>query len=385
MELKVQTYLKNKVESGLSNLEALKELEKEFAIKVKLYEDPQDRFVLLNYDQTESPKAHPVVIECRSLILCLDTFNLVSKKFDRFFNLGECPEFYSDFSFQDSLVMEKVDGSLVGIYHHNGVWQISTRGMAKAEGPFLTGDTFRKKILEAFGFSSEEAFQKFFKAMRFNPRMTYVFEFASPENLIVTRYEKPQMVLLGIIDHDLGKVHGLETLQQLASLFVFYGFNVRLPKMYSPTKHLEQLVELANRLENLEEGFVVWDPKSDKRVKIKSKTYLVAHALKGENSVPTEKNILELVLEGEDDEFLAYFPEWKEKVESARRKVSEFENNLNQAWEQVKHISDQKTFALKVKDLPGSGFLFEAKKKGLSPVQVFHQADLGKRLRILGV
>jgi dephospho-CoA kinase len=67
--------------------------------------------------------------------------------------------------------------------------------------------------------------------------------------------------------------------------------------MYDVTKDLDALVEVADRLENLEEGFVVWDPKSGKRVKIKSKTYLIAHKLRGNDTVPTKKNLFMLVLE----------------------------------------------------------------------------------------
>ena len=102
--MKVQEYLINKTKSGLTNVEAFQSLTTDFAIKAKLYEDFGDRMVLLDYNQIDSPKAHPIVIECRSLILCLDTFGLVSKKFDRFFNLGEVPEFYSDFNFEGSFV-----------------------------------------------------------------------------------------------------------------------------------------------------------------------------------------------------------------------------------------------------------------------------------------
>ncbi len=381
-QLEVQKFLQNKVASGLTKLEAFQSLNTELGIKVKVYEDSQDRMVLLDYDQFESPKSHPVVIECRSLILCLDTFGLVSQKFNRFFNLGECPEFYKDFQFEGSYVMEKADGSLIGVYNRGGVWQISTRGMAKAEGEHTIGGTFREKVLAAFGFHSEDAFQNFFNE-KLKPGNTFVFEYTSPENRIVTKYEKAEMVLLGI--NNMGEQLRFHTMKDLAAFFSFYGFNVRMPKLYDATKDIEQLVEVANSLENLEEGFVVWDPVSGKRVKIKAKTYLVAHKLRGENAVPTRKNLMGLVLEGEVDEFLAYFPEWTEAVVALQQEVSSFEASLLEVWFDVCNIEDQKEFALKVKDLRGSGFLFEAKKKKESPVVIFRQADLNKKLRVFGV
>lgn len=382
MKLEVQKFLKNKVASGLTKMEAFQSLNTELGIKVKVYDDPQDRMVLLDYDQFASPKTHPIVIECRSLILCLDTFDLVSQKFNRFFNLGECPEFYSDFRFEGSYVMEKADGSLIGVYNRNGVWQISTRGMAKAEGEHPVGGTFREKVLAAFGFHSEQAFQNFFNE-KLKPGYTFVFEYVSPENRIVTKYEKAEMVLLGI--NNMGDQLSFSTMEKVSDFFKFYGLNVRLPKLYDATRDIAQLVEVANSLENLEEGFVVWDPLSGKRVKIKAKTYLVAHKLRGENVVPNRKNLLSLVLEGEVEEFLAYFPEYTEAVAALQKEVADFEAYLLEVWSGVCGIRDQKEFALKVKDLRGSGFFFEAKKKKVSPVVIFREADLNKKMRVFGV
>jgi hypothetical protein len=45
----------------------------------------------LNYDQIESAKAHPVVMECRGLILSYPHGEVVARSFDRFFNYGEVP------------------------------------------------------------------------------------------------------------------------------------------------------------------------------------------------------------------------------------------------------------------------------------------------------
>ena len=74
--MQVQKYLK---EFGI---EALKQ---EFGIKVKEYEEG---LCVLNYDQINSPKSHPIVKECRSLILDKE-FNVVSRSMDRFFNYNQ--------------------------------------------------------------------------------------------------------------------------------------------------------------------------------------------------------------------------------------------------------------------------------------------------------
>ena len=44
----------------------------------------------LSYDQLESPKGHPIVRECRGLILSAsDNWNVVAYPFNRFANQGE--------------------------------------------------------------------------------------------------------------------------------------------------------------------------------------------------------------------------------------------------------------------------------------------------------
>ena len=109
--LNVQKFLR---ESTSEN--PLSELESQLAIKVNDY--PEQGIAILNYHMLDSPKTHPITIECRSLILDRITFDVVSRKFDRFFNLGENPEFYSDFNFENCHIMSKEDGSLIGVYYN---------------------------------------------------------------------------------------------------------------------------------------------------------------------------------------------------------------------------------------------------------------------------
>lgn len=377
--MKVQEYLRGKNDP----LQALASLKEELGIRYKVYEE--DDIVILDYDQIESPKTHPIVIECRSLILSYPEFDVVSRKFDRFFNYGEAPDLYADFSFDDAVVMEKADGSLIGVYHNpkTSRWEISTRGMAKAEGEHLFGGTWRQKVQEAFGFKDEDDFQTrcddFF--WRF---LTYIFEYCSPENRIVTKYDEAHMVLTGVRCNATGEEAEADFISS-PYLGAFFGdLRVRSPKIYS-AENMDELVEYANSLPDLEEGFVVRCQKTNKRVKIKSKTYLVAHKLRGNEAAPTRKNVLTLVLEGEVDEFLAYFPEWKGIISTAQSEVDELLADAMIYWEKAKGLESQKEFALVVKSAKAPWILFSARKNGTIPSVEFHKADLSQKLKTLGV
>lgn len=367
--LNVQKFLLAQKELGYTNAQAFESLTEQFAIKVKHYED--ERIVLLDYHMIDSPKMHPIVIECRSLILQFDTFGVVSRKFDRFFNYGEALEYYHDFDPSRSVVMEKADGSLVGVYSCNGKWHISTRGMAFAEGEHVMGGTFKDKVLDTFGLS-EDDFQSFFSA--YNPRMTFVFEYTSPENRVVTRYENPEMVLLGVNDGEVE--YPYDTMALDLSVM---GLNFRKVKMYH-VQEMQAIVELANSLPNLEEGFVIYDPLSNKRMKVKSSLYVVAHSIRGNDPLPTRKNLLKLIFTGEIDEFLSYFPEWKDKARMVEDEVTDVMDSLAQAWDRCKDLDSQKDFAVSIKNVKHNSVLFQCRKLKQDITSVWQGIPIEKKI-----
>ena len=58
--------------------------------------------------------------------------------------------------------------------------------------------------------------------------------------------------------------------------------------------------------------------KYNNRVKVKSPAYLAVHRLKGED-VPSKRKIFDLILMGEEGEFLSYFPEYTEEFERIKK------------------------------------------------------------------
>ncbi len=362
---------------------SVEELVKQYNIKVRDY--PEDNILMLNYDMIDSPKTHPITMECRSLILDRTNYNIISKKFDRFFNLGENPESYLDFDWDNCYITEKVDGSLTGVYYNPNTarFEISSRSQAKAELDHEVFGNWREVIISTFGFNSEEEFQEFFNEIRNSKDITFIFEFISPLNRIVTPYSEPKMVFLG------GTFTDNEPLSKYDMGFFmenyFNKINVRLPEFYDIPHDTDALIKLANTLPNLQEGFVLWDEHTNKRIKLKSTAYLVAHRMRGEDSKPTRKNILNLIFTGEVDEFLVYFPEYKEFFDKENDNINDLNQNLNSLWQSVKHIEDQKEFALKIKDNDLSSILFMAKKQGIHPIQVFHNLPADKKIRYFNV
>ena len=350
-------------------------LEDELFITVKKYDCG---IRVLNYSQTESPKTHPVVVECRALKLD-ESGQIISRAFDRFFNYGEADTLSFDFS--NCVAYEKADGSLCVVYWcpQTNQWEISTRGTAFAEATYLYGFktyVFRDSMLEAMKFSELE-FQKAFSNC--NKDVSYVMEFCSKTNRIVTPYDDSFMVLLDTINLNGNKEDFKLWCNKLQSL----GMNIRLPKEYNVSS-ADELVKLAETLPDLEEGFVVYDFNTGKRVKCKSSLYVFVHRLKG-NGQPTSKSLIELVADNEQDELLVYFDEFRPMVKEVEDKLDESLNSTQKLFDEYGKLPEQKDFALAVKSSPYSALLFFMRSKNLSNARdAFFNLDTQKRVSFLG-
>lgn len=135
----------------------------------------------------------------------------------------------------------------------------------------------------------------------------------------------------------------------------------KLPRVYSFSS-LSNLKDIVENLPNLEEGVVLYD-KGNPAVKLKSSVYIVCHRLRGEGLNP--KRVAELVAMNETAEYLAIFPEDEPTFTPVIEKYNRTKESLTQLWNTFRSLENQKDFALAVKDYPGSGILFNARKTGV--------------------
>lgn len=353
----------------------IEKLTEEFAIKVKEY--PEENLLVLNYDQIKSPKMHPIVIECRGLILDTD-LNVVCRPFDRFFNIEETKDTI-DFIPDKTEVFEKVDGSLIKVYYYNNKWNIATRGTAFAESDNYTGESFESLVIAAFGCDSVEDFQQKMKSV---PKgYTHIFEYVSPKNKIVTPYTEDKMVLLSIRCNKTGiELGDYDSIAYSAyRLLDSCGLNVRAAKAYYFDSK-EELLNTVQNLPGLQEGFVLY--KDGKRVKIKSDTYVRVHRLRGDG-VLTPKRIAELVVVNEVDEYLSYFSEDEHLIQQYVESYNTMLEEANDVFLKNNLIKNQKDFAMSVKNKCYSGILFSARKNNTTPYTEFVTLPVPTKIKIL--
>jgi hypothetical protein len=335
-------------------------LKSELAITVR----SDGPLLTLNYHQLKSPKTHPIVRECRALTLEAGTYRVVSRAFDRFLNDGENNETIASFPLERCLLFEKSDGSLVKLYHYDGRWRLATRGVADASGPHPAGKTYEWWIRLAGGVSSLDD-------IKGDPALTYCFEYVGPENRIITPYQKPSLVLLAIRNNATGEEYPIR--QDAVG-----GISYRLPRVYF-CKSPEAIGESLKKLDPLDEGFVLYDPVTCRRLKIKSQSYVQLHAAR---TTLTTKGITLMILSGSDSDYLSRFPEDRERFDAVRERVLREMTDLDALYGTVPMNLSAKEFAAVVHSprvVKYRPLWFEARKQGVQPSSLF-STDGGLRL-----
>ena len=319
------------------------------------------KLVLLKYDQTNADFSLDIVKECRGLILDAETFEVVCFPFTKFFNYGE--PHAVDIDWASAYVEQKVDGSICKVVNLDGNFLISTNGMIDAykchlsessgfDCPFSSFGELFMEGMKHYGLGVED-FPRLFK-----PNKTYMFELTSPWNQVVVQWKETKVWYLGERDN-------------LTSKETFYGDSelakvFDTPKVY-PITNIDECVSAASELPEDEEGYVVCD-KDFNRIKVKSPRYVQLHYM-ANNQNWSSSRVLEILLAGEVNEYVAYFPKFKVAFDFVKGKYDAYVDELEDVKEGIDNLMEvewdtitKKSFAKWVFSnngiRPHSGFAF---------------------------
>lgn len=337
MEMEVQKFLRGTFDDPLMALQGA-------PYYIGVQHSMSEPLVLLNYHHIDSPPGDPICDECRGLILDTDTWNVVSRSFRRFYNLGD--PHAAKIDWENAELTSKVDGSLVVFYNYRRKWRFQTRGNISAEGTVPAGRwTFSERVLGLFdrhGLTVEDVLGGL------PENHCVVCEYVGPYNRIVTPYEEEDLYLLDIIDKDTGV--------GVATMGISWPFSI-VAGISSWDHTPEGVLSMARELPKLSEGFVVCDA-WDQRVKVKNPAYLALYHLVGAGSVCTDKHLATVVLIGEIDEVTTYFPELARRIREIQFGLHRICGEAEKLWEENKDAPNRKLFAMGVKDHPMSAWLF---------------------------
>ena len=205
----------------------------------------------------------------RGKIVDMETRQIVSYPFDKFFNIGEKPETAEDVV-RDCLnkatyvyVTEKKDGTLIAVTRHNKSLLVTTNG------------SFENEHIDWAWEILNETYPQFVEKAK--EGYTYVFELIHPENRIVVDYfGEKNLYMLAVRDLQTHKLMRLEQIHEIAN---HYGFPY--PDVYD-FNNLDDILSLAKNLKGAnKEGWVFrigLPDGQEKMVKIKLEEYFAMHA-----------------------------------------------------------------------------------------------------------
>lgn len=177
---------------------------------------------------------------------------VVATPFPKFFNVGERDQTIPALAFE---TFEKLDGSLIIIFHYSGRWQTATKGSFKSDQA-----KWAQEWLMARGHRSA-----------LEPGTTYLAEAIYPENRIVVHYQESGLVFLAGY-HLTGDELSYDEVKQVAN-----GLNTRAARRHSFSSVADLIAHTAT-LPASEEGFVLRFL-DGLRLKVKGEEYRRIHAL----------------------------------------------------------------------------------------------------------
>lgn len=248
-----------------------------------------------------------ITIKCRALVT--DEFgNVVAKSFDKFFNLEE----ESSIPNEPYEIYEKIDGSLIVLFHYKNQLIISSKGSFTSEHAIQA-----KKIIDKYNYNI------------LDKTKTYCFEMVAPWNRIVCFYPEEKLYLLAKFDIQ-GNEYPIKKYKKYFSLVNKYDFL--------------EIDKIKETISDDREGVVVRF-QSGKRIKIKGSEYVKLHKIVTNIS---EKVILDVLKENKSiDSILGNIPDefynWAKKVENKFK--NKFNEILIECKNNYKELSNRKETA----------------------------------------
>ena len=279
----------------------------------------------------------------RGLILDEDGRKVVATPFPKFFNAGERHGTIPDLPFE---AFQKVDGSLIIIYHHGGTWRTATKGAFDSPQA-----QWAQHILDATDTAALDV------------GTTYLAEAVYPENRIVVRYDETGLVLLAAYAEDGREV----AYAGLAAVGSAVGWRLARRR---PFASIADMVAHSATLPRNDEGFVVRF-EDGTRLKIKGAEYRRIHAL---ISRCTPLAMWEAMVAGDDmsgirrdlpEEFWA---DYDRITDLLAAEINEIRAKVEALASDTAHLSDKEVgLALKTMEPVAAPYLFPYRKGGFTP------------------
>lgn len=345
-------------------------------LSLRCYEHPDLPLIGLKYNMIDSPKTHDIVRECRGLVLERDSWKIVAKGFDRFFNLGEDRDLQARFDWSEFEAVTKEDGSLILLYRYAGQWRINTSGsFAQATAQWYQG-SWEALFWSQSGLSPEILDQALAPVFDKGASVTLVLELCSPYTRVLRAYPQTTCYLLSVFEI---AACGQSVHEWLSASSDTLAQELQLPRperfQLSSCEQVMAFLKAREAEDRTYEGLVLRDINS-LRIKCKTASYVALHHVRGNGVALSAKGLVPVALAGEVDEVLAYLPQLETALRVIEHTLQSKFHELAALWLRHRRLSSQKDFALAVKDHPLSNLLFRLRSQQGATARVEDLRDL---------
>ena len=298
-------------------------------ISYKIYDS--NKLMLLKYDKENSDMNNPIVRCCRGILISTENniFKIVCsppQKSDRLdLNLEELIENWAGIKIEDF-----IDGTMINLFYHGSEnetdcidnWNISTRSCLYATCNWYTDKQFKTMFEEAVKNNP-------INYETLNKKFTYTFVLQHPDNRIVTKYIKPNIVLVNL--YDIENIENINLEKYITDYLNKYDtFPWNVPKNYKISS-FDSLNCMLEKMEYQQQGFIL--KYNNKRFKIRNIFYEDVKKLRGDTNL-IELRYIQLRRNKRIKVFLNYFPEFNATFRNLENNIYKITNEIYNLYQQ---------------------------------------------------
>lgn len=280
----------------------------------------------------------PDALECRGIMFEMgedgEPVRIAARPMEKFFNLEENPFTIGLDLSKISLIMDKMDGSLISTY--------------------VDGGTLRTKSkMSLFSQQAVESYQLFLNPDNAELRKTCLelgldgytcnFEYISPTNRVVIAYKEKGLVLLNVRNNETGEYIPHKQLYAHPVLRSYLVNATQVAEGYDPDQMVEEIRQSVGI-----EGFIF---KLESGQFFKLKTYWYSNLHRVKSTIESNEYLFQTVVGGASDDIKSLFED-----EYSKTKIDDFEsvflqylkssiNQLNEFYSKY-NAADRRTYAI---------------------------------------
>ena len=299
---------------------------------------------LASYESFMNPKVADsyIALSARGIMFDVtdkENIKISSRPMNKFFNIEQGEVDRSNMKLVG--YMDKLDGSLISTYLHNGELKLKTKGSIKSEQAVAA--------MEWLDLPENSEMKNFLKFHTEKNNLTVNMEWTSPDNQIVLFYPESSLRILNMVNNKNGKILIAENIdkENLVNKDIF----VKSHKI--PNMSLDNIIE-SIRNEQGNEGYILefFDSEYNTHlVKVKNIWYVNLHQIK--SNLNTTSKIIETIIDETSDDVRVLFAEDKHFLDNITRlenvvspRISKIEADIEKFYSDNKELS-RKDYAIK--------------------------------------